>query len=172
MSTADRNNRSRSRRTFLLLLPLGLVGIAVSTMAAAAFRFLRPVLSAASDRWFDVGQLSEFTGTNPVPRKVNAEHTAGWATAVEAHNVFVLPAKGNEVVSAICPHEGCEVYWEPTQSVFACPCHESSFAANGSRLKGPALRGLDPLASRVVDGKLQVQYQLFENNTPERITRS
>ena len=73
--------------------------------------------------------------------------------------------KNNQVLSAICPHEGCEVVWEQGMNRFSCPCHESYFAADGSRISGPSPRGLDPLPMRVQDGKLQVQYVSKEQAT-------
>ena len=145
-----------TRRSLLLLVPLGVF----ASIAGAAFRFLRPRISAVSDRWLDVAPLNEIGGSQPVGRKVVAEHIAGWAITTEEHTVFVLPAKSNQVVSAICPHEGCEVLWNSQRNQFSCPCHESYFAADGARISGPAPRGLDPLPSRVQDGKLQVQYGL------------
>ena len=101
----------------------------------------------------------------PISRKIVAEQMTGWAITTEEHNVFVLPAKNNQVVSAICPHEGCEVSWDQATNRFACPCHESYFAADGSRISGPARRGLDALPARVQDGKLQVQYVSKEQAT-------
>ena len=151
-----RDSDQPTRRSFLLLVPLGVF----ASIAGAAFRFLRPRISAATDRWLDVGPVSELAGPQPVSRKVVADHVAGWAITTEEHTVFVLPAKGNEVVSAVCPHEGCEVLWDGQRNQFACPCHESYFAADGARISGPAPRGLDALPSRVQDGKLQVQYGL------------
>ena len=151
-----RDSDQPTRRSFLLLVPLGVF----ASIASAAFRFLRPRISAATDRWLDVAPLNELSGSQPVSRKVAAEHIAGWAITTQEHNVFVLPTKGNQVVSAVCPHEGCEVLWDGQRNRFSCPCHESYFAADGARLSGPAPRGLDPLPSRVQDGKLQVQYGL------------
>ena len=153
-----------SRRSFLLLVPLGIL----ASLATGAFRFLRPRISAVTDRWLDVAPVSELAGPQPVSRKIVADHIAGWATTTEVHNVFVLPAKNNQVVSAICPHEGCEVLWDAPRNQFACPCHESYFAADGSRTSGPSPRGLDELPSRVEGGKLQVQYGL----PPEPGTRA
>jgi menaquinol-cytochrome c reductase iron-sulfur subunit len=132
---------------------------------------LRPRVVAASNNWIDVAPLSDLKGTQPLARKIVAEHIAGWAAVTEEHSVYILPAKNNQVLSAICPHEGCEVSWQTDTNLFSCPCHESYFAADGSRIKGPALRGLDALPTRQHEGKLQVQYQLFENNTADRITR-
>jgi Rieske Fe-S protein len=159
----DSNLTDRSRRSFLQLLPLGVFAGVFASIGGAAFRFLRPRLAAPSDQWLDVATLAELSGPQPIAKKVLAEHVAGWATIREEHNVFVLPAKNNQVLSPICPHEGCEVAWEQARNRFACPCHESYFTAEGARLSGPAPRGLDALPARVQDGKLQVQYRVSAN---------
>jgi Rieske Fe-S protein len=155
----------KSRRSFLQILPLGVLAAVFASISGAAFRFLRPRISAASESWLDVAKLSELTGPNPLTRKIIAEHISGWAVTTEEHNVFVLPAKNNQVLSAVCPHEGCEVAWEQNRNRFSCPCHESYFAADGSRISGPAARGLDPLPVRVQEGTLQVQYVSKEQAT-------
>jgi menaquinol-cytochrome c reductase iron-sulfur subunit len=154
---------NNSRRSFLQLLPLGVFAAVFASIGGAAFRFLRPRVAAASEQWLDVAVVSELSGPQPVVRKVIAEHISGWAVTTEEHNVFVLPAKSNQVVSPICPHAGCEVLWEQSANRFSCPCHESFFAADGARISGPAPRGLDALPSRVQDGKLQVQYRITED---------
>ena len=158
-------NEARSRRSFLKLLPLGVLAGVFASLGGAAFRFLRPRIGAISDAWLNVASLSELTGQQPLPRKIQAENVAGWATTTEQRNVFVLPAHNNQVLSAICPHEGCEVLWDQATNRFACPCHASYFAADGARISGPARRGLDSLPSRVQDGTLQVQYIAKEPDT-------
>jgi Rieske Fe-S protein len=159
----DSDRPDKSRRSFLQLLPLGIFAGVFASIGGAAFRFLRPRLSAPSDQWLDVASLSELTGPQPLAKRVLAEHVSGWVITNEEHNVFVLPAKNNQVLSPICPHEGCEVAWEQARNRFSCPCHESFFAADGSRISGPAQRGLDALPARVQDGKLQVQYRVSNN---------
>ena len=149
---------NQSRRSFLKFLPLTVFASVFASIGGAAFRFLRPRIGAASDRWLDVAGLSELSGPQPLGKKIVAEHIAGWAATTEEHNVFVLPAKNNQVLSAICPHKGCEVVWEQNRNRFSCPCHESYFTADGARISGPSPRDLDPLPVRVQDGKLQVQY--------------
>ena len=158
-------NETRSRRSFLKLLPLGVVAGVFASIGGAAFRFLRPRIGAVSEAWLDVGMLSELKGPQPLARKIVAENIAGWAITTEEHNVFVLPEKNNQVLSAICPHEGCEVAWDQASNRFSCPCHESYFAADGARISGPATRGLNPLPMRVQDGKLQCQYISKERAT-------
>ena len=152
-----------SRRSFLRLLPLGVLVGVFASIGGAAFRFLRPRVMAAGEQWLDVAAVSELSGPQPVAKKVLAEQVSGWAVTTEEHNVFVLPAKNNQVVSPICPHAGCEVLWEQAANRFSCPCHESYFAADGARISGPSPRGLDSLPSRVQDGKLQVQYRTADN---------
>jgi len=45
--------------------------------------------------------------------------------------------------SAVCPHLGCVVHWNPVEHSWDCPCHGSRFdARDGSVLNGPADRGL------------------------------
>ena len=159
------------RRNFLLLVPLGIFAGVAATIATAAFRFLRPSSARDEQKWSNVAPLAQLKGDKPIMRSIIAEHQAGWASTIEEHFVYVLPKQNNQVLSSICPHEGCNVSWRDDASEFFCPCHDSYFAADGSRVSGPARRGLDPLPAREKDGVLQVQYQSFINNTEERIAR-
>lgn len=48
--------------------------------------------------------------------------------------------------SAVCPHLGCVVHWNAAERSWDCPCHGSRFdPRDGSRLNGPADRGLAPV---------------------------
>lgn len=49
--------------------------------------------------------------------------------------------------SAICPHLGCAVKWNPKDATFDCPCHGSQFDTNGVVIQGPAKQGLSKLSS-------------------------
>jgi len=61
-------------------------------------------------------------------------------------------------LSAVCPHLGCAVNWDPSAGNFACSCHDSRFNAAGDKLSGPAERGMDELPLQVVDGRLQLTW--------------
>ncbi|MHB8058007.1 MAG: FAD-dependent oxidoreductase [Desulfuromonadaceae bacterium] len=44
--------------------------------------------------------------------------------------------------SAICPHLGCIIVWNPTEKTWDCPCHGSRFDKFGKFINGPANREL------------------------------
>ena len=50
---------------------------------------------------------------------------------------------------AVCPHQGCPVMFVSGSNGFHCPCHGSTFAADGSLISGPATSGLHAVAIRV-----------------------
>jgi menaquinol-cytochrome c reductase iron-sulfur subunit len=161
----------KGRRSLLLLLPLTIFSGLAATIVTAAYRFLRPTKPLQQEHWNDVASLAELKGDKPIMRSIVAEHQAGWASTLEEHFVYILPQKNNQVLSSICPHEGCNVAWRGDTNQFFCPCHDSYFNLDGERASGPSRRGLDPLPTREKDGKLQVKYQSYVNNTEERIVR-
>ena len=74
-----------------------------------------------------------------------------------------------EAVSAVCPHLGCTVGWQPENKTFLCACHDSVFGENGEKGRGPALRGLDPLPIEVgADGSLRLTWVRYKLDTANR----
>jgi menaquinol-cytochrome c reductase iron-sulfur subunit len=78
-----------------------------------------------------------------------------------------------EALSAICPHLGCFVDFNGSKGIFQCPCHDSSFEANGARINPetcPAARDLDGLEVELRnDNEVWVKYQKFIGGSKEKI---
>ncbi|HSY20385.1 MAG TPA: Rieske (2Fe-2S) protein [Candidatus Acidoferrales bacterium] len=66
--------------------------------------------------------------------------------------VFIV-RRGAELfaVSAVCTHRNCKLNAEPDKT-FYCPCHDSTFDANGKVTQGPARRNL-PVYATTIDEK-------------------
>ena len=70
---------------------------------------------------------------------------------------LVKDDRGLFAFSGTCPHLGCTPVWKTEAAEFHCPCHKSVFAADGSRIRGPAPSGLKRVAiSRTRDGEIRV----------------
>jgi menaquinol-cytochrome c reductase iron-sulfur subunit len=155
-----------SRRSFLgALLAVGgfFVGalLSVPLIRFALFPLLRRTTELKES---SVGALTDFSSlTEPVMGTIQIEQVDGWRKAVSEKAVYV--AKGTQgqllVLTSICPHLGCTVPWDKEKNQFVCACHGATFAADGTRVSGPSLRGMDTLETSVQDGLLLVRFQYF-----------
>ncbi len=130
---------------------------------------------ASGQVWTDLGPLDRFRGLNaPKSMVIKLETTNGWQTSLSRKLIYITrSARGRlQVLSAVCPHLGCTVDWEPARNDFHCPCHNSVFAPDGNYISGPAPRGMDSLPIRVVQGRLQVRYLYFRNLLAQKVELS
>ena len=68
-----------------------------------------------------------------------------------------------------CPHLGGRYAWIGDQSRFICPLHGSQFTSCGKHIAGPALRGLDPLPLREFNGRAEITWIEYKENSPTHI---
>lgn len=155
-----------SRRSFLgVLLGLGSVCVGV-LLSVPLIRFaLFPLLRQSTQlKSSPVGNLNEFSSlTEPIMRTIQIEQVDGWRKAISEKAIYVTKdTQGQlQVLSSICPHLGCTVPWDGEKKKFICACHSSIFAADGARISGPSLRGMDTLETSVEDSQLLVRFQYF-----------
>lgn len=90
--------------------------------------------------------------------------------AVLPHNAYALKKSDTDITvySPVCPHLGCQVYFDRQAKVYVCPCHGSHFALDGSRVSGPTPRGLDVLPSKIDQGGLLVQWVQYKPGIAEK----
>ena len=75
--------------------------------------------------------------------------TQGVIVALTTSNTYLA-------VSAACPHEGVNVQFQAGQNQFYCAAHSSYFSSTGSRISGPAQRGLTQFKTTLTGNSLRV----------------
>jgi nitrite reductase/ring-hydroxylating ferredoxin subunit len=100
------------------------------------------------------------TATTPAPSGTPVSSIpVGSGTVVDGPNgpvLLVQPSAGVvKAYNASCPHQGTTVD-PPEGGTITCPNHGSQFdASSGALKKGPALTGLTPISTRIVNGQVQ-----------------
>ena len=77
-------------------------------------------ISPPNGQWMDVGALADFK--------------PGEAQLVRAGAIGAFVVRNGEAVSAvssICSDLPCELWWDHSQAVLSCPCHNKSFTSEG-----------------------------------------
>lgn len=161
-----------SRRRFIAWA-LGVPGAIIACLMCVPLvrESLFPVFAkgAGGAAWSDLGPVDQYSSlTTPLRREVKILTVDGWRQDVAEKVVYVSKgADGKlEVLTAVCPHLGCEVAWQESADHFHCPCHGGTFAPDGKYISGPPPRGMDALPIAVKDGRLMVRYEYFRNLDP------
>ena len=77
---------------------------------------------------------------------------------VVSQGVIVALTNSNTylAVSSACPHQGVTVQFQAGQNQFYCAAHSSYFSSTGSRISGPAQRGLTQFKTTLSGNMLRV----------------
>ncbi|MGH9397913.1 MAG: ubiquinol-cytochrome c reductase iron-sulfur subunit [Terriglobia bacterium] len=154
---------------------LGVSGAVVACLLAIPLvrESLYPVFAkgAGGGVWSDLGPADQFTSLSaPLRQVIKLQTVDGWRQEISEKVVYVTkgPDGKVEVLTAVCPHLGCEVAWQAGADHFHCPCHGGTFSPDGKYISGPPPRGMDTLPIAVKDGHLMVRYEYFQNLVPAK----
>jgi Rieske Fe-S protein len=116
-----------------------------------------------------VGPVSEFSVGTFEKRVVRVMEEGVWTTGLVDKTLWILRNTDDSlrVYSGTCPHMNCTVALRDDQT-FECPCHRSSFNAEGAVALGPSPRPLDTLDYTVANGVLSVEFHNFQKGIPEK----
>lgn len=161
-----------TRRQFMKYstLILGTVTAAVLAVPFASSLF-GPALRRKNIHWTRVGKLPALASGHPANISFTDMVEDAYLRENVTRNIWIvqLPSGGLTVYSPICPHLGCHYNWNDASGHFACPCHGSVFALDGTVLAGPSPRPLDTLSAKIENGELYVGWERFETGTSRKI---
>jgi menaquinol-cytochrome c reductase iron-sulfur subunit len=165
--------KSGGRRDALKTLAAVGGAVGCASLAVPIGRYVAAPAAGGSTagRWIKTVPVDTLAEGEPKRVTLVADRRDGWTLEkhVELGAVWLEKRQdGVHAWSTVCPHLGCAVGRADPGPGFYCPCHDSSFDADGKRLTGPSPRALDSLATRVEDGFVMVEYQRFRQGTPEK----
>jgi menaquinol-cytochrome c reductase iron-sulfur subunit len=169
-STPDTENATE-RRSFIAGLSAIAVGAlaTLAPIAAGAAALLDPLRRRQGESGMvRVTRLSAIP-ENGAPQRftVQADRQDAWTTYANTPVGAVYlrrTPEGVEALNVVCPHAGCFVGVAPDKSHFACPCHNSRFALDGTvnDPASPSPRAMDALEVELRNGdEVWVRFQNF-----------
>jgi Rieske Fe-S protein len=176
MEMDEQSIRGAPRRVFLKWVA-GIAGGATALIAAVPVlgAVLFPVRSRTvteGEGFIPLGDFAELTLGSPVKAAVRTTRVDAWSKTkgVELATVWLEKRPDGSVLalSSICPHLGCSVDYLPESKTYNCPCHDSVFGRDGSKVSGPSPRRLDALETRVQEGRVLVKFERFVCGTPDQ----
>ena len=82
-----------------------------------------------------------------------------------------LNGGGVKAFNVTCPHLGCAIDFRSANRDFYCPCHNSSFAIDGSisNPDSPSPRDMDTLQTKIENGEVKVKYIDYRAGKKDKI---
>lgn len=119
----------------------------------------------------DLGAAARFTVEPTKVEIVAPVIKDAWAAArdVVLGAAYIRQVTGGlDARSAICPHLGCAVAFDRAANNYLCPCHDSRFALDGTKLTGPSERGLDQLPLQIVNGRVLLTWERYKTGQAKK----
>ena len=181
MSDENTETPGAPRRKFLLGLGAVVAGAlaGLAPLVAGVVALLDPLRRGSREGggdWVRVTRLSALP-EDGLPRKftISTDRVDAWTTYRDTPVGAVYLRRTDDGVTAlnvVCPHAGCFVNLAPDQGRFACPCHRSSFALDGSinDPASPSPRDMDELEVEIrEDDAVWVRFQNFQPGREEKL---
>ena len=178
--TAKHNAPEPERRGFLKGFLAGVIGTVVGIVPLLSglvvlFDPLRRKSAASSSIFIAPLTAIPEDGT---PRKfsVLASRVDAWnrspQTPIGAVYLRRTAPKAVKAFNVVCPHAGCFVEFVAARGGYLCPCHDSTFALDGSisSPKSPSPRALDELEVEIRnESEVWVKFQNFRAGEHDKI---
>ncbi len=176
------NSQDQDRRKFIRVATLGTsAACGLFPFAAGVPSLIDPIKRSHSGKgkvpWSKVAPLASLPDDgSPAKFEVVQEKVVdAWTTYsdVPVGAVYLARKSDNEVLAfnLKCPHLGCAIDYRKKSKDYFCPCHNSSFALDGSVTteNSPSPRPMDTMEAKVEEGFVWIRFEHFRPNVPEKI---
>ena len=123
---------------FASFLPMAIAACSRQTATSA------PAPTTRADGFTPVGTMAALAQTGFIQAKIAGKSVIIMGDSTRENAV--------RAIDLTCTHAGCLVDWQAKEKTFACPCHDSQFAADGKVLEGPAQKALQTYPAKL-EGK-------------------
>ena len=174
----EKSKENERRKFFTKASAVLGVLLSIFPFAAGLGTLLHPLRrKTARNEWITVAPLSALPedgtpGRFPV---VLEEAVDAWTkhANVPIGAVYLRRVNGGGVkaFNMTCPHLGCAIDFRSDERDFYCPCHNSSFAVDGSisNSDSPSPRGMDSLQAKIENGQVMVKYMDYQTGRKDKI---
>jgi len=175
------DEKNIGRRKFIRVATVGASAVCgILPFAAGIPAVLDPVAKNSSDSdqvpWSRVAPLASLPEDgSPAKFEVILEKVVdAWTTYKDVPVGAVYLSRRKDEVIAFnlkCPHLGCAIDFRKQSKDYFCPCHNSSFALDGSITteNSPSPRPMDTMETKVENGQVWLRFQHFRPNISEKV---
>lgn len=162
-----------SRRQFMVRGTGAMAGLITAMLSVPALGFLlSPLWASTKEIWVTVqgGPIDDIPEGLPIARIASVPIGSGPPAPAVNRIVYVTKYQGKlYAFSNICTHMQCDVHWEPSLSLFECPCHGGLYAITGRNVGGPPPQPLPQWVHRVQVDAQGKHYLQIANRLEEQI---
>lgn len=159
-TTEGETDTGVTRRRFLTAVNFVVGGVGALVLGVPLTGFvMAPLLEPEERAWRDVGDVNTFPigsttkvifeDPSPLPWSGITARMAAWLRR-ESETEFIA-------FTVNCAHLGCPVRWLEEANLFMCPCHGGAYYRNGEVAAGPPPAPLPRFATRVQNGRVEIQ---------------
>ena len=169
-----------TRRHFLNVSMVSLMGVSLASFGGACLAFLYPKKGGGFGSKVSVGKLEDILSS--ITANSGFYYVPAARTWITAYPKDALPKAAGAYKSAPavlngqtnginalyqkCPHLGCRVPNCPSSQWFECPCHGSQYNRVGEKKAGPAPRGMDRFGVSIVADNVTVDTSIVVLGPP------
>lgn len=147
-----------TRRKFSVATIHGIWAAIVAALAAPSIAYLLiPARARRKNDWVEAAEIAQLIPAVPLEVAFRRNRVDGWRVVSEKSTAWIVKLPEDVVAYAPqCTHLGCAYHWDPRQTHFVCPCHNSVFSVDGKVQEGPAPRPLDRYETRIEGSKVLI----------------